>query len=143
MKGMKTVIEKDRIVIESLSGPSTCFVTAQLDGSFQVAQYSGCHHQEPEGLQHLMSINTFSEKLFLRRREEYAHQSRVNLFEYEHSDENAAKQGGKLRKPNCKIPIRRRCIEGTLNGQVIQYDNNGYVTSGSGVKDDNPIEFRF
>jgi hypothetical protein len=142
MKGMKTVIEKDRIVIESLSGPSTCFVTAQLDGSFQVAQYSGCHHQKPEGLQHLMSINTFSVNLFLRRREEYAYQSRVNLFEYEHP-EDVARQGGKLRKLSRKIPIRRRCIEGSLNGQVIQYDNNGYVTSGSGVKDDNPIEFKF
>jgi hypothetical protein len=131
MKGVNTVIEKHKIIIESLSGPSTCFFTPGSEGSSQLHQYSGHHDQDPKGLQHLMSVNTYTDKLVLRRREEYANHSLVNLFTYEYPS------GGS------KLPLTRRCIEGNLKGQVVHYDERGYITSGSSIKDDNPIEFRF
>lgn len=131
MKGVSTVIEKHKIIIESLSGPSTCFFTSDPDGSSQMHQYSGNHDQDPKGLQHLMSINTYSAKLVLRRREEYANHSLVNLFEYEYPS------GGS------KLPMTRRCIEGNLTRQVVHYDERGYITCGSSIKDENPIEFKF
>ena len=48
MKGMTTVLERNRVVIESFYGDSTLFWNAQEDGSLRVAQYGGRHDKEPE-----------------------------------------------------------------------------------------------
>src|ERR1700761_9130425 len=111
MKGMKTVIEKHRITIEILSGPSTGFFTAQPDGSSELRQYSGHHDQEPKGLEYLVATNIYTDKLVLRRREEYAKKSIVNLFTYEYH--NDAAQDGQT--PASKLPMERHCIKGNLN----------------------------
>jgi glycosyltransferase involved in cell wall biosynthesis len=135
MKGMKTVIEKHRIVIESLSGPSTCFFKAQPDGSSQLRQYLGNHNHEPSDSEQLMAVNTYNDKLVLRQREEYSKQSLVSLFTYEYP------QDGRTR--DSKLPIQRQCIRGDLNGLVVQYDKRGYITSGSYIKDGNLVEFKW
>jgi hypothetical protein len=140
MKGMKTIMKRNRIIIESLNGPSTCFVQKLPDGSSQVSQYTGNHKQEPEGRKTLKSVNTYSESLFLRRREEYAWESIVNVFEYEYLNETPTQT---LRKTRTKLPLQRRCVEGSLKGQIVQYDKSGYIKSGSFIKDDNPIDFKF
>jgi hypothetical protein len=135
MNGWKTVIEKHRIVIESLSGPSTCFFSAEPDGSSRLYQYSGRHDHEPSEHQHLMAVNTYTDKLVLRRREEYSGQSLVNDFTYEYPQDGQT--------PRSKLPIQRQCIKGDLNGQVVQYDNRGYITSGSAMRGVNPVKFKF
>jgi hypothetical protein len=140
MKGMKTVIKKNKIVVESLKGPSTCFFMTQPDGTLTLQQYTGRHDKQPSGLDKLQSINHYSKKLVLLRREEYAYNARVNLFTYEYPD-NA--KGSRLRGIRSRLPIQRQCIEGNLNRQVIQYDERGYITSGSAIKDDNLVEFQF
>ncbi|CZR58560.1 related to glycosyl transferase [Phialocephala subalpina] len=147
MQGIKTVMKRNRIVLESLDGTSTCFVRTLPDGNFRVTQYSGTPKHEPEGRQTLKSINVYTDKLLLRRREEYAWESIVNVFEYEYPNENArhsyTNTSHRLRKPSLKMPIQRRCVEGALKGQIIQYDRRGYINSGSIIKDDNPVEFQF
>ncbi|KKY22813.1 putative glycosyl group 1 family protein [Phaeomoniella chlamydospora] len=135
MKGMKTVIEKHRIVIESLSGPSTCFLTSQPDGSSRLSQYAGRHDNEPAELTKLMAINTYTDKLILRQREEYCGQTISNLFTYDY-----AQTGKRLRS---KLPIQRRCLEGDLKGQIVQYDHRGYITTGSTFRGVNPVKITY
>jgi hypothetical protein len=135
MRGMKTVIHKNRIVIESLSGPSTCFLTAQPDGIKRLAQYAGRHEQEPSEPKQLMAVNTYTDKLVLRQREEYRGEAIVNLFTYEYP------QSGK--KSDRKLPIQRQCLKGDLNRQVVQYDQRGYITTGSTFRDVNPVQFTY
>lgn len=135
MRGTKVVFQKDRLTIESLTGPSTCFVIERPGDRFELRQYSGEHDEQPEGLQHLMAINTYSDKMALLRREEYAKQSLVNAFIYEYP------QNGP--KPSLKLPIHRRCIQGRLDRQVVHYDERGYISSGSVIKDDGFVEFKF
>jgi hypothetical protein len=140
MKGMKTEIKKHKIVVESLRGPSTCFFMTQPDGTFTLQQYSGRHDKQPSGLDKLQAINHYTNKLVLLRREEYAWNARVNLFTYDYPENT---KGSKLRGLRSRLPLQRQCIEGNLNRQVIQYDERGYITSGSAIKDENLVEFQF
>lgn len=135
MKGWKTVIEKHRIIIESLSGLSTCFFRTEADGSTRLYQYSGRHDEEPIDHKQLMAINTYTNKLILRRREEYSGEKLVNDFTYEYPHG----------RPNrrFKLPLQRQCIEGDLNGEVVRYDDRGYITSGSAMRGLNPVGFKF
>lgn len=135
MKGMKTVVEKNRIVIESLSGTSTCFLTTQPDGSKRLAQYSGQHDKEPSEPSQLVAINTYSEKLTLRQREEFRNSSVINMFEYEYP------QDGKI--SNRRLPMQRQCLKGELTGQIVQYDDRGYITTGSTFRGVNPVNFTY
>lgn len=135
MKHIKTVVGKHRITIESLNGPSTCFVTPQPDGTSRMTQYSGRHEKEPEDLKNLMAVNTYTDKLVLRQREEYKGQEVVNLFTYEYPQ-------GKKRSSK-KLPIQRQCLRGELNGEIVQYDHRGYITTGSTFRGVNPVQFTY
>ncbi len=135
MKGMKTILKKNRIVIENLNGLSTCFVKVKDDCSTQISQYSGSHALEPEGLKNLMSINSYTDNLILHQREEFAKESLINLFTYEYATAQ------KERDP--RLPMERRCVKGSLNGQIVRFDNRGYITSGSRIKDENLVKFSF
>ncbi|KAJ5618631.1 hypothetical protein N7528_006742 [Penicillium herquei] len=135
-RGWKTVIEKDRIIIESLSGLMTCFYRPVPDGTARLYQYSGSHDQEPEDQSKLVAINTYSGKLVLTRREEYKNKKVINDYTYEYPETS-----GKLKhKP---LPIQRQCTSGELNGQVIQYDERGYIVSGSAIQGVNPVTFKY
>jgi glycosyltransferase involved in cell wall biosynthesis len=135
MKGMKTVIEKHRIVIESLSGPSTCFLATQEDGSSRLSQYAGRHDHEPEEFTKLMAINTYTDKLVLAQREEYRGQKIINSFTYEYPQSR--------KKSRSKLPIQRQCVEGELKGQIVQYDHRGYITTGSILRGVDPVQFKY
>ncbi|KKK15232.1 hypothetical protein AOCH_000368, partial [Aspergillus ochraceoroseus] len=135
-KGWKTVIEKDRIVIDSLSGVTTCFFRPQPDGSPRLYQYLGNHKQEPTDQAQLIAINTYTDKIVLRRREEYKGQKLVNDYTYEYAE------GGK-RFRGKKLPIQRQCTAGELEGQVVQYDDSGYIISGSAMQGVNPVHFKY
>ncbi|KAJ5537653.1 hypothetical protein N7494_007132 [Penicillium frequentans] len=133
--GWKTTIEKDRIVIESLTGPMTCFYRPLPDRTARLYQYSGLHAQEPEDQSQLVAINTYSDKVILRRREEYKNKEVINDYTYEYPESD----GKKLPK----LPIQRQCTSGELGGQVIQYDDRGYIVSGSAVQGVNPVKFQY
>ncbi|KAH7113234.1 glycosyl transferase [Dendryphion nanum] len=132
MKGMTTTLKKNRIIIESLRGPSTCFWTRQSDGSLRLAQYSGRHETEPSESKNLVAVNTYAQKFQLRQREEYRGEKLLNMFTYEYPQKSGA-----------KLPIQRQCIKGELNGQIAQYDERGYITTGSTFRGVNPVEFTY
>jgi hypothetical protein len=139
IQGTTIEVEKHRIVIDSLGGQSTCFFTAFRGGSSQLHQYSGLHNAQPKDMKNLMAINTYADKLLLTEREEYANASLVNLFVYEYAPENRKRRPSRA----SKLPMERKCIEGELNGQIVRYDKRGYITSGSTIKDNSLVEFKF
>ncbi|OJJ07409.1 hypothetical protein ASPVEDRAFT_46734 [Aspergillus versicolor CBS 583.65] len=134
-RGWKTVIEKDRIVIENLQGPVTCFGKTQDDGLTLLYQYSGSHTKEPEDQTQLLAVNTYTGKLVLQRRQEYKASKLENDFTYEYADS----RNGRGRK----LPIQRECTAGELEGQIVQYDDSGYIVSGSGMQGVNPMQFKY
>ncbi|CAG8959327.1 hypothetical protein HYFRA_00013097 [Hymenoscyphus fraxineus] len=134
MKGINTVIGRNKIDVESLNGPSTCFFNTLPDGSSELHQYSGVLKENPKGTWNLMAINTYSGEMVLRRREEYSKEQRTNVFEYKYHDD---------KKSRSKVPLARECVNGPLQGQIVHYDKRGYITSGSYVKDGNLTQFKF
>lgn len=82
MKHMKTVMEKHRTVIESLEGPSTCFVTPIAGGGSSISQYSGHHDSEPGDQMKLMAINIYAKGMLLIRRQEYKKRDLVSEYVY-------------------------------------------------------------
>ncbi|KAL4914633.1 hypothetical protein BDW62DRAFT_204388 [Aspergillus aurantiobrunneus] len=135
-RGWKTMIQKDRIVLESLNGLTTCFTRAQADGATLLYQYSGNHTHEPSDQAGLLAINTYAGKLVLRRREEYQGRKLINDFTYEYGQD-----GTKASTRN--LPIQRQCTAGELEGQVVQYDERGYIVSGSAMQGVNPMQFKY
>ncbi|KAL4804605.1 hypothetical protein BDV18DRAFT_153061 [Aspergillus unguis] len=133
-RGWKTVIKKNRIILESLTGWSTCFTRAQADGITLLYQYSGDHLYEPKDQKKLFAVSTYTNKLTLLRREEYRDGKLVNDFTYEYAEDSKAGR---------KIPIQRQCTAGELEGQVVQYDERGYIVSGSSVQGINPVQFKY
>ena len=135
MKGIKTVVEKNRVLIESLSGTTTCFFNVQPDGTQQFLQYTGRHDSEPKDRQQLMAINSYGDKLVLRQREEYTSQSLVRLFKYEYASQSS--------RPASNLPMTRYCVNGDRDGEIVRYDDRGYIISGAHRKDGNLVEFNF
>ncbi|KAL4967041.1 glycosyltransferase family 4 protein [Aspergillus stella-maris] len=135
-RGWKTKIKKDRIIIESLNGLTTCFSRPQADGTTLLYQYSGDLAHEPKDQNQLLAVNTYSDKLVLRRREEYSGGKPTNNFIYEYSEDRKTSRGRKL-------PMQRQCTAGELEGQVVQYDESGYIVSGSAMQGVNPLQFTY
>jgi hypothetical protein len=140
MKGVATKIKKNLIAVESVNGPSTCFVTLNSDGTSTLRQYSGQHSKDPTGLYQLLAVNTYSNNLVLIQREEYAKETLANRFSYEYHSEPSGKV---RRRGNSKQPMERRCTAGILNGQLVVYDERGYIVSGSFIKHDNLVQFKY
>ncbi|CAO2653668.1 Nn.00g030790.m01.CDS01 [Neocucurbitaria sp. VM-36] len=133
MRGMKTVLKKNKVVIENLRGSSTCFWSRQEDGSIRLRQYNGTHDKEPEDSKQLVAINTYGDKFLLRQREEYKGEKLLNMFTYEYP------QG----KKTSSLPLQRQCIQGRLSGEIVQYDWRGYITTGSTFRGINPVQFTY
>ncbi|KAL4874591.1 hypothetical protein BJY04DRAFT_11897 [Aspergillus karnatakaensis] len=134
-KGWKTILEKDRVIIESLEGLTTCFTRAQAEGTTLLYQYSGNHTHEPRDQKQLLAINTYTDKLVLRRHEEYKGGKLLNDYSYEYAETGNTKAR--------QLPIQRQCTAGELEGQVVQYNDSGYIVSGSAMQGVNPMEFKY
>ncbi|KID95494.1 glycosyl transferase, group 1 family protein, partial [Metarhizium majus ARSEF 297] len=131
IKGMTTVLEKRKIVTESFSGPSTWFWTVRADGSLRVSQYQGRHDSEPSNIQKLMAVNMYTNKLILQQRDVY-HKGVVSSsyqYDYENGDS--------------RLPLQRQCLFGARQGEIVQYDRRGYITSGSAMRGDNRVTWKF
>lgn len=135
ISGTKTTIEKHRIVIQTFGSFSTCFWTTQPDGTHRLSQYAGSHTREPSKSEGVMAVNTYSDKLVLLRREEYQAKTIVNVFTYDYPQDEHV--------PDAKVPIQRQCIQGKLNGQIVQYDHRGWITTGSSFEGGNPVHFTY
>ncbi|RDW68755.1 glycosyltransferase family 4 protein [Aspergillus mulundensis] len=136
-RGWKTVLHKDRIVIESLEGLTTCFTRAQADGTTLLYQYAGNHTHEPKDNKTLLAINTYVDKLILKRREEYKAGQVVNDFTYEYAENVKKSRRGRV------LPIQRVCTAGESDGQTVVYNESGYIVSGSFMQDVNPVRFTY
>lgn len=131
LKGTTTTLGKNKMTTENFSGPSTWFWSAETDGSLRVSQYSGSHDSQPTESKQLMAINTYSEKLVLQHRETYAKGKIANTFSYEYET------------PSSKLPMQRRCIKGEIEGEVVQYDHRGYISSGSAMRGVNMVQWKY
>ncbi|KAK2612538.1 hypothetical protein QQS21_001476 [Conoideocrella luteorostrata] len=130
-KGLTTVLEKRKVVTESFSGPSTWFWTMQADGCLRLCQYNGCHDNEPSDMKHLVAANTYTDKLTLHQREVYHKGAVTNLFQYEYKNNDT------------RFPLQRQCLSGDLEGEIVQYDWRGYITSGSAIRGDSRVSWKF
>lgn len=133
MKGIKTVLKKNRVLIENIRGPSTCFWSQKEDGNIKLRQYTGKHDVEPGETNHLIAINTYGEKFRLCQREEYKGENLLNMFTYEYPQDDRS----------TKLPLQRQCIQGRLSGEIVRYDWRGYVTTGSTFRGINIAKFTF
>ncbi|OQO03199.1 hypothetical protein B0A48_11454 [Cryoendolithus antarcticus] len=135
MRGIKTSLQKKgKVTIEGLKGPSTGFFKPTGKGEIEFHHYSGRHATQPTALGKLIAVNTYSKRMMLKRREEYQKESVSNIYAYEYAEGNKA--------TGSDLPISRECIKGDRSGHTIQYDERGYLESGSYLKDGNTVEFK-
>jgi glycosyltransferase involved in cell wall biosynthesis len=132
MKHMKTVMEKHRTVIESLEGPSTCFVTPVTGGGSSISQYSGHHDSEPGDRMELMAINIYAKGMLLIRRQVYKERDLVSEYVYDYPVGTSS-----------KLPTQRRCVRGAKESEIVQYDERCYITTGSYVEGVNRVNFTY
>ncbi|EFX04881.1 glycosyl group 1 family protein [Grosmannia clavigera kw1407] len=133
ISGMTTVLEKNRIVTENFSGPSTWFWTSsEEDGAsvLRLSQYSGLHNEEPQSTKDLKAINTYTDKLVLQQRQLYAKGKVVDSFRYEYEQSSS------------RLPMQRTCVEGKKEGEIVNYDRRGYITTGSEMRGVNRVTWK-
>ncbi|KAK4561665.1 hypothetical protein LTR86_004344 [Recurvomyces mirabilis] len=137
MKGIKTVVGKRKVIIEGLSGISTCFIKPAESGSWKLYQYTGHHDTQPphDDLKNLAAINIYGAHLVLKTREQYFSGSLARTFTYEYATSDPLRHK--------RLPLTRHCIQGDLEQQFVVYDEKGYTKSGSYFKDNNLIAFKY
>lgn len=133
MKGVRTTMEKRRAVIEGAAGDSTCFFSSLDDGESEMRQYSGLHVKEPDNKQNLIAVNTYTAHLVLSQRKEYKHGAIVREYVYDYLPGGSG--------PETQVPITRKCTQGDPFQELVDYDERGYIKSGSYIKDGNLTEF--
>jgi glycosyltransferase involved in cell wall biosynthesis len=138
-KGNTITMKKDRLIVRNLDGTSTAFIHRDVDG-FEMHIHSGAYSTEPTELKSLKYINIYSRDMFLRARKEFENGDLINEYHYEYR--------GKMKKilskeTLTKIPISRRCVSGRNHLQTIQYNHKGLIESGSYIRDDNLIRFKY
>ncbi|KAJ9092274.1 hypothetical protein QFC21_006916 [Naganishia friedmannii] len=130
MQGVKTVIKRTRVVIESLDGPLTGFPTVLPGGLVQLSIYQGRPKHLPGESQSAVAVNTYGSSLVLRQRQEYAGKQLTNVYTYEYD-----------KAVSLTVPVTRKCTEGMSKGQVLYYDGHGHIISGSYQKDSDLVQF--
>ncbi|KAL5344247.1 hypothetical protein ACLOAV_010817 [Pseudogymnoascus australis] len=135
INGRKVSFKGNSINIQTSDGQYTGFVHHNDDGSFNLRQYRGVHSSEPESWDKLSYINKYSEKISLLRREELRNGETINIAEYDYQNLTGSKRFSR--------PIARRVIDGQDKFQLINYNRQGLVESGSYFKDGNFIRFRY
>lgn len=141
MRGTTVSMGKKRVTMEGMFGPSTGFFVARSGGSIFSSQsngpvdfhvYSGRHKTQPEDQAKLVAVNSYDRSLVLRKKAEYAKEAVTNLYEYEYGKAEGS-----------RIPMQRNCITGRRAGELVRYDERGYISSGSYMKDGNLVKFQF
>ncbi|KAL3459331.1 hypothetical protein BJX64DRAFT_301426 [Aspergillus heterothallicus] len=136
MTAQTATVHKDRITLVSLDGTSTCFVHHQPDGSFRLYKYLGSYQEEPSRLKNLVALSTYTGNSLLCARDEYDLKGAVTdsfAYEYAQTSGHGVKQ----------VPIQRQCLTGRLKSEVVCYDSQGYIVSGSFLRGTDPVRFRY
>ncbi|KAM3424846.1 hypothetical protein BST61_g6824 [Cercospora zeina] len=129
MRGTKSTMIGERVIIEKFDGTQTGFLYTKGNGITTFSLYNGKHETKPADTRHLISTSTYISKcLQLKARKEYVNGEVSNSYRYlyDNSKDDLA-----------KLPISRVCDGGDKEGEVMHYDDRGYVVSGCYVKDDN------
>ncbi|KAM3074372.1 hypothetical protein ACMFMG_002820 [Clarireedia jacksonii] len=163
--GTTVSLKRQKISIESTSGPSTAFVrtpegsaeseasqnssmTDEADasnrsllgsGKFEIHQYAGALDQEPTEASKLQRISIYSKDLLLLRREDYANGVKSNVYEYEYDFANVSKR--RLAKNHRHYPISRRCVSGKNEFEEVSFNSQGLVQRGSYMLDGSLVRF--
>ncbi|KAK5170096.1 uncharacterized protein LTR77_004680 [Saxophila tyrrhenica] len=141
MRGTVVKMGKNRLTMEGMLGSFTGFFqtpsgasvfTSQRNGPVEFSLYSGQHATQPENQTKLISVNQYGPGLLLRKKEEYTKEAISNVFKYEYPEQMGS-----------RIPIQRHCVKGNREGEVVQYDERGHISSGSYLKDGNLVKFHF
>jgi len=131
MRGVKTVVKRDRIVIDSLNGALTGFQGSVADNPSSVAIYKGRLKKIPGEESSPVAINTYDESnMHLLSRQEFSGKQLAAEYSYQY-DETVTSP----------VPVTRRCIKGDSKGQELHYDGLGHVVSGSYLKDNKTVLF--
>ncbi|KAL3492287.1 hypothetical protein BJX62DRAFT_250706 [Aspergillus germanicus] len=138
MRAETATIQQSRIDIVGLDGRSTCFMHSEPDGSFHLYTYSGYCEQEPSRKKGLAAISLYTNGRLLRTRDEYDSKGvPTNSFVYEYAEITSTNNAGR------EVPIQRVCLAGELKSQVVHYDSQGYIVSGSALSGTKPTRFRY
>ncbi|KAF2216717.1 glycosyltransferase family 4 protein [Cercospora zeae-maydis SCOH1-5] len=135
MRGTKSTMIGEKVTIEKFDGAQTGFLYTKGNGVTTFNLYNGRHDTKPADTQHLISTSTYISKcLQLEARKEYVDGQVTNSYRYlyDNSKDDFA-----------KLPISRICDGGEKEGEVMHYDDRGYVVSGSYTKDDNLTHFKY
>ncbi|KFZ18278.1 hypothetical protein V502_04173 [Pseudogymnoascus sp. VKM F-4520 (FW-2644)] len=143
INGRKVSFKRNSINIQTSDGQYTGFVHHNDDGSFNLRQYRGVHSSEPESRDKLSYVNKYSEKISLLRREELRNGEVINIAEYDYQNLTGGDSKRFSRLSISGLPIARRVIDGQDKSQLINYNRQGLVESGSYFKDGNLIRFRY
>ena len=161
IKGMTSIVERNRVTIESFAGPSTLFWRMREDGRLLVSQYSGNHGQEPQAVaasqsdstgqnkfekggdvlavatvslvnKQLISINTYEAHDRLVLLEREEYEDGLLVNKYNYDhDGTDASKPGGKNTVSYQLPLQRSCIDGECKGEVVHYSNRGNITDGA------------
>ena len=140
-KGVVTVMEKNKLVIETLKDRSSGFLEVQRNGIIELRLYSGEHVKKPDEDTLLLSINQYSKSLAIIRRKLFSKGILVNDFVYEYGSREKVSKLGSM--PLHRMPSSRFCVAGELKGQRVHYSSRGFVKSVTGVRKGIPYQFTY
>ncbi|EKD19488.1 hypothetical protein MBM_02725 [Drepanopeziza brunnea f. sp. 'multigermtubi' MB_m1] len=143
LHGMEVSIKRKRILIRNLEGTSTGFVHTVDDSSFKLLQYKGDHKTEPTTRDKLVSINVYSNNMFLKSRVEMEKGKTVNDYTYEYRATDPRASRSMSKTDMLKAPITRKGVAGRNVFQDVSYNVKGQIDSGSYLLDGNMIRFKY
>lgn len=124
-----------------MEGIKTGFIHHLPGGEFNLHIHNGDFATEPEGHDKLGRINRYSSKMTIVNRQDFEHGKPTNEFEYEYDPTNIAQQRRLSKVDRRKCPTIRRAIGD--REQIISYNRNGLIDSGSYIQDGNLIRFQY
>ncbi|KAI5367114.1 hypothetical protein Slin14017_G021500 [Septoria linicola] len=132
MRGIKSTMIDDKVITQSFYGVQTGFLCTKANDITILSLYNGKHDTRPSGNEDLVAASTYYHSgLQLKERKGYANGELCSTYNYDYDSGST------------KLPHTRVCVSGTNKGQIMRYDDRGYVTSGSYFKDDNLIQFKY
>jgi hypothetical protein len=135
-------MNNNRIVVHNLRKPTTAFLEVQPDGTAKLCQYTGEQSKQPETDATLISVSYYDSSLKITRRQEWAKGKMVNDFMYEYHHQ-PSRLLARNRSSSQRIPSTRICVEGKLQGEIIDYNRKGFVKSGKAFREGTPYEFAY
>ncbi|KAF1812156.1 hypothetical protein P152DRAFT_417112, partial [Eremomyces bilateralis CBS 781.70] len=143
IKGTMLTLKSKRLTVRSNNKTFTGFIHKDSKGGFELYQYDGSHTSEP-GKSKVVSIGKYAKDTKLLSRQEFENGECVNEFVYEYATKSHANPGKLTKQGHSKIPLCRICVRGSDESSVVQYNNKGFLTSGSYMlSSNNLVRFKY